>query len=72
MIISSKKIRELIVLLTNRLEDTLIDLYLSGYNNVALSAADTVTVPMETDGYDSTLEANGLFITYMTFVYKKK
>ncbi|XP_058767082.1 uncharacterized protein LOC131640712 isoform X3 [Vicia villosa] len=39
------------------LEDTLIDLYLSGYNNVALSAADTVTVPVETNGYNSALEA---------------
>ncbi|WJX33082.1 hypothetical protein P8452_21333 [Trifolium repens] len=39
------------------LEDTLIDLYLSGYNNTAVSAADTVTVPMETDEYNSTLEA---------------
>ncbi|KAK2388847.1 D111/G-patch domain-containing protein [Trifolium repens] len=39
------------------LEDTLIDLYLSGYNNTAVSAADRVTVPMETDEYNSTLEA---------------
>ncbi|CAI8597623.1 unnamed protein product [Vicia faba] len=46
------------------LEDTLIDLYLSGYNNIALSAADTVTVPVETDGYNSTLEANAYSNTY--------
>lgn len=52
----------------NRLEDTLIDLYLSGYNNIALSAADTVTLPLETDGYNSTLEANGLFLAYLTFL----
>ena len=32
-----------------RLEDTLIDLYLSGYNKTAVSMADSVTVPLETD-----------------------
>ncbi|XP_057442911.1 uncharacterized protein LOC130734483 isoform X2 [Lotus japonicus] len=31
------------------LEDTLIELYLSGYNNTAVSAADTAAVPFETD-----------------------
>ncbi|KAF7838294.1 RNA-binding protein 5-A [Senna tora] len=31
------------------LEDTLIDLYLSGYNNPAACATDTLTVPLETD-----------------------
>ncbi|CAJ2644556.1 uncharacterized protein LOC123898595 isoform X2 [Trifolium pratense] len=46
------------------LEDTLIDLYLSGYNNTAVSAADTVTVPMETDEYNSTLEASAYSNTY--------
>ncbi|CAK8566737.1 unnamed protein product [Lathyrus sativus] len=46
------------------LEDTLIDLYLSGYNNIALSAADIVTFPLETDGYNSTLEANAYSNTY--------
>ncbi|XP_027331994.1 uncharacterized protein LOC113847217 isoform X2 [Abrus precatorius] len=36
------------------LEDTLIDLYLSGYKDIAVSAADAVTVPLETDdGYNS-------------------
>ncbi|XP_061362951.1 uncharacterized protein LOC133306644 isoform X2 [Gastrolobium bilobum] len=41
------------------LEDTLIDLYLSGYNNIAVSAADTVTVPQETDdGYNSKFAAD--------------
>ncbi|XP_027190838.1 uncharacterized protein [Cicer arietinum] len=39
------------------LEDTLIDLYLSGYTNTALSAADSETMPLETDGYMSTFEA---------------
>ncbi|XP_054807291.1 uncharacterized protein LOC129309659 [Prosopis cineraria] len=31
------------------LEDTLIDLYLSGYNNPAISEADTAVMPLETD-----------------------
>jgi len=65
------KFLKLIILLTNRLEDTLIDLYLSGYNNIAVSAADTVTDPVETDGYNFTLEADGLFLTYVTFLFIK-
>lgn len=66
-----KKFLKLIILLTNRLEDTLIDLYLSGYNNIAVSAADTVTDPVETNGYNFTLETDGLFLTYVTFLLTK-
>lgn len=47
------------------LEDTLIDLYLSGYNNIAVSAADTVTDPVETDGYNFSLEADAYRNTEM-------
>ncbi|KAJ1378190.1 G-patch domain [Sesbania bispinosa] len=47
------------------LEDTLIDLYLSGYNNIAVSTADTATVPLETDyGYNSKLAADAYHNTY--------
>jgi len=53
---------------TNRLEDTLIDLYLSGYKNIAESEADGVTVPVETDdGYN--LAADGSYITSIIFCY---
>ncbi|KAJ1385064.1 G-patch domain [Sesbania bispinosa] len=47
------------------LEDTLIDLYLSGYNNIAVSTADTATVPLETDnGYNSKLAADAYHNTF--------
>lgn len=45
-----------------RLEDTLIDLYLSGYNNPTVSAADTVTVSLETDDV-ANLADDGLFVS---------
>lgn len=49
----------------------LIDLYLSGYNNTAVSAADIATVPLETDdGYNTKLAADGLFMTSIIFYAK--
>lgn len=32
-----------------RLEDTLIELYLSGYSNPVVTASEQVTMPLETD-----------------------
>ncbi|KAK7350640.1 hypothetical protein VNO77_09479 [Canavalia gladiata] len=46
------------------LEDTLIDLYLSGYKNIAVSAADAVTVPLETDDGYSSLAADAYGETF--------
>lgn len=44
-----------------RLEDTLIELYLSGYSNEAQNAASDVAMPMETDHMDSeNLSVDGL------------
>jgi len=54
---------------TNRLEDTLIDLYLSGYKNIAVSEADGVTVPLETDDRYHSLAADGVYITSIIFCY---
>lgn len=42
----------------SRLEDTLIDLYLSGYSNLEANAADDMTVFPETD---VEFGSNGLF-----------
>jgi len=58
---------KLVTLPTNRLEDTLIDLYLSGYKNIAVSEADGVTVPLETDDRYNSLAADGLYITSIFF-----
>ncbi|XP_022636279.1 uncharacterized protein LOC106759793 isoform X3 [Vigna radiata var. radiata] len=46
------------------LEDTLIDLYLSGYKNIAVSEVDGVTVPLETDDGYNTLAADAYSKTY--------
>ncbi|XP_047172846.1 uncharacterized protein LOC124840773 isoform X1 [Vigna umbellata] len=46
------------------LEDTLIDLYLSGYKNISVSEADGVTVPLETDDGYNTLAADAYSKTY--------
>ncbi|KAK7354020.1 hypothetical protein VNO80_19476 [Phaseolus coccineus] len=46
------------------LEDTLIDLYLSGYKNIAVSEADGVTVPLETDDRYDSLAADAHSKTY--------
>ncbi|QCE14676.1 uncharacterized protein LOC114164765 isoform X2 [Vigna unguiculata] len=46
------------------LEDTLIDLYLSGYKNIAVSEADGVTVPLETDDRYNSLAADAYSKTY--------
>ncbi|CAJ1974883.1 unnamed protein product, partial [Sphenostylis stenocarpa] len=51
---------KLVILRTNRLEDTLIDLYLSGYKNIAVGEADAVTVPLETDESYNSVAADGL------------
>ncbi|XP_019432187.1 PREDICTED: angiogenic factor with G patch and FHA domains 1 isoform X2 [Lupinus angustifolius] len=47
------------------LEDTLIELYLSGYNNAAVRDDDTAAVPVETDdGYNSKLAADAYRNSY--------
>ncbi|TKY73533.1 RNA-binding protein 5-A [Spatholobus suberectus] len=46
------------------LEDTLIDLYLSGYKNIAVSEADAVTVPLEIDDRYNSLAADAYSKTY--------
>ena len=57
------------ILLTNRLEDTLIDLYLSGYKNIEVSEADAVTVPFETDDRYNSLAADGLYLYTTSLVF---
>ncbi|KAK7411090.1 hypothetical protein VNO78_02479 [Psophocarpus tetragonolobus] len=46
------------------LEDTLIDLYLSGYKNIAVSEADVVTLPLETEDVYNSLAADAYNKTY--------
>nr|KYP53915.1 RNA-binding protein 5-A [Cajanus cajan] len=46
------------------LEDTLIDLYLSGYKNTAVGEADAVTVPLEVDDRYNSLAADVYSKTY--------
>ncbi|KAL2340935.1 hypothetical protein Fmac_008875 [Flemingia macrophylla] len=46
------------------LEDTLIDLYLSGYKNIAVTEADAVTLPLETDDTYNSLAADAYSKTY--------
>ncbi|KAL5192038.1 SURP and G-patch domain-containing protein 1-like protein [Glycine soja] len=46
------------------LEDTLIDLYLSGYKNIEVSEADAVTVPFETDDRYNSLAADAYSKSY--------
>ncbi|KAK7301560.1 hypothetical protein RJT34_12427 [Clitoria ternatea] len=46
------------------LEDTLIDLYLSGYKDIAVSEADAVAVPLETDNRYNSLSPDAYRRTY--------
>ena len=52
-----------------RLEDTLINLYLSGYSNQAIDGGDDGTRPLKMDeGDNSELQADGVYFSFCLII----